>query len=74
MKYFVCEKDREECGFILGESIAGKSLTAVQVKKLLEQGKTDLIDGFTSKIGSSFSAYIVLKSDFTTSFEFANTK
>lgn len=72
--YFVCEKDKTECGFIFGETVAGKKLTKAQVKKLLEKGKTDLIAGFTSKAGNPFSAYIVLKSDFTTGFEFENKK
>ena len=73
-KYYVCEKDRADCGFILGESIAGKKLTAAQAKKLLEKGRTDLITGFKSKAGKPFTAYIILKSDFTTSFEFESKK
>ena len=68
--FYVCEKDKTECGFILGETVAGKKLTKAQVKKLLEKGKTDLISGFTSKAGKSFNAYLVLKDDFTTGFEF----
>lgn len=68
--YYVCEKDKAECGFILGETVTGKKLTKAQVKKLLEKGKTDLISGFTSKAGKSFNAYLVLKDDFTTGFEF----
>lgn len=73
-QYYVCEKDRADCGFILGETVAGKKLTKAQVKKLLEKGKTDLITGFTSKAGKPFSAHIVLKADFTTGFEFENKK
>jgi DNA topoisomerase III, bacteria and conjugative plasmid len=73
-KYYICEKDRSTCGFILGELIAGKKVTAAQAKKLLEKGKTDLINGFTSKAGKPFSAHLVLKSDFTTSFVFENKK
>lgn len=68
--YYVCEKDKAECGFILGETVAGKKLTKAQVKKLLKKGKTDLISGFTSKAGKSFNAYLVLKDDFTTGLEF----
>jgi DNA topoisomerase-3 len=72
--YYVCEKDKAECGFILGETVAGKKLTKAQVKKLLEKGKTDLLDGFTSKAGKPFKAHIVLKEDFTTGFEFEQKK
>ena len=68
--YYVCEKDKTECGFILRETVAGKKLTKAQVKKLLEKGKTDLISSFTSKAGKSFNAYLVLKDDFTPGFEF----
>jgi type IV secretion system protein VirD4 len=68
--YYVCEKDKTECGFILDETVAGRKLTKAQVKKLLEKGKTDLISGFTSKAGKSFNAYLVLKDDFTPGFEF----
>lgn len=72
--YYVCEKDKAECGFIFAETVAGKKLAKAQVKKLLEKGKTDLIDGFTSKAGKPFKAYLVLKEDFTTGFEFEQKK
>ena len=43
-------------------------------KKLLEKGKTDLIKGFKSKAGNEFDAYLILKDDKTTGFEFPPRK
>lgn len=68
--YYVCEKEKTECGFIISETIAGNKLTKMQIKKLLEKKKTDLLSGFLSKAGKPFSAHIVLKDDFSTGFEF----
>ena len=42
--------------------------------KLLEKGKTDLIKGFKSKAGNEFDAYLILKDDKTTGFEFPPRK
>jgi DNA topoisomerase-3 len=67
-KLYSCEKGG--CGFAVWKTIAGKQLTASQAKKLLSKGKTDLIKGFTNKAGKPFEAYLKLKDDNTTGFEF----
>lgn len=67
-KAFTCE-DRA-CKFVIWKTIAGKNITKTQAKKLITKGKTDLIKGFKSKKGTTFNAYIVLKPDNTTAFEF----
>ena len=67
-KAFTCE-DRS-CKFVIWKNIAGKNISKTQAKKLISKGKTDLIKGFKSKKGSTFNAYIVLKPDNTTAFEF----
>jgi len=40
-----------------------KELPAEEILRLLEDGKTGLIDGFVSKRGSTFSAYLTLSKD-----------
>lgn len=73
-KSFSCENDKEKCGFIIWKSICNKIISATQTKKLLEKGKTDLIKGFKSKAGNEFDAYLILKDDKTTGFEFPPRK
>lgn len=50
----------ESCGFAIGK-IAGKSLTAANVKQLLTDGKTETIRDFKSKAGKKFDACLILK-------------
>ena len=64
-----CEK---ACGFVLYKSIAGKTLDEEHLHALLESGKTPVLEGFTSKKGSSFSACVVLDKQGKTTFEFSN--
>ena len=73
-KSFSCTSGKDGCGFVIWKTMSGKAITAAQAKKLLEKGKTDLIKGFTSKAGKAFSAYVILKPDFTTGFEFPTRK
>lgn len=48
------------CGFQFYRSIAHKTLTEAQVKKLLEDGVTGTINGFKKKAGGTFSAKVTL--------------
>lgn len=73
-KAFSCCGGRNGCGFIIWKTIASKNISVTQAKKLIEKKKTDLIKGFKSKAGKEFNAYIVLKEEFTTGFEFENKK
>lgn len=73
-KSFSCESGKDGCGFVVWKTIAGKTITAAQVKKLVEKGKTDLIKGFKSKTGKSFDAYLLLDEGGKTAFEFPNRK
>ena len=43
--------------------VAGKKMTPEIIRQLLTEGRTELIDGFMSKAGRSFSAYLVLSKD-----------
>lgn len=59
-KGYGCMNYRQGCSFVVWKTpICGKVLTPTQIKKLLSKGKTDLIKGFRSKTGKSFSAYLV---------------
>lgn len=59
-KGYGCMNYRQGCSFVVWKTpICGKVLSPTQMKKLLAHGKTDLIKGFRSKTGKSFSAYLV---------------
>ncbi|MCH5685194.1 topoisomerase C-terminal repeat-containing protein [Niabella sp. W65] len=43
-----------------------------EIENLVKKGKTSLIKGMKSKSGKKFDAYIVMKGNGETSFEFEN--
>lgn len=64
----------EACDFRLWTTIAKKKLTATQLKEIIQNGRTSQpVKGLKGQKGS-FEATIVLKEDFTTSFEFSEKK
>ena len=74
-KVFECQGKKEgTCTFSIWREPGGKSLSVKDLKDLLERKKTNLKKGLKSKAGNSFDAYIVLKPDFTTGYEFDNKK
>jgi DNA topoisomerase-3 len=69
---YVCERSqaaRTPCKFRLSKTILGRDIPKEQAQKLLTAGKTDLLEGFISKRGRPFSAYLKLE-DGKVSFEF----
>lgn len=52
----------DSCKFAIG-TLAGKDLTAAQVKELLTNGRTQTIRGFKSKAGKKFDACVALVTD-----------
>ena len=70
---YVCEKQTgptPTCDFRTGKIILQQEIAPEQVKKLLAEGKTDLLKGFVSnKTNRKFEAFLVLK-DGKTAFEF----
>jgi len=63
---YICERsqaDRKPCKFKLSKTILGREIPMQQAKKLLTTGKTDLLDGFISKRGRPFSAYLKLENE-----------
>jgi DNA topoisomerase-3 len=69
---YVCEKQpSKDCTFRTGKIILQQEISTDQVKKLLNEGKTDLLKNFVSnKTNRKFEAFLVLK-DGKTAFEFA---
>jgi DNA topoisomerase-3 len=69
---YLCEKStgaNRTCDFRTGKIILQRPIERSQIQKLLETGKTDLIDKFISKKGRPFKAYLVNK-DGKVGFEF----
>lgn len=69
---YVCEKTpSKNCTFRIGRSILGRTLEQPQFLKLINQRKTDLIQGFVSnRTRRKFDAHLILKEDFSLGFEF----
>jgi DNA topoisomerase-3 len=69
---YICERsqaDHRPCKFKLSKTILGREIPKEQAQKLVIVGKTDLLDGFISKRGRPFSAYLKLE-DGKIGFEF----
>jgi DNA topoisomerase III len=49
--------------FQLKRHLCGKEISAEEVERMMELGRTELIEGFVSKRGSNFSAYLTLSKD-----------
>ena len=70
---YSCEKavgPEKNCDFRSGRVILKRTIEREQMVKLLETGKTDLVDKFISKKGRPFSAYLVRQPDGKIGFEF----
>jgi len=70
---YICENSQtmpKPCRFKIDLQKAGLSLGLEQVKKLLETGKTDLLDKFISKTGRPFSAWLLMDKKGKVTFEF----
>lgn len=63
------------CGFSFNRTKNGKKLTQKQVEKLVSEGRTGLVKGFTSKNGKPFDGYVTLDPETgKTGFEFPERK
>ncbi|MDP8213375.1 MAG: DNA topoisomerase, partial [Candidatus Zapsychrus exili] len=69
-KSYYCSRYKEGCQFILWSIIASKKLDSNQVKKIIKEGHSDLIEGFTSKKKQPFNAVVELDKEFKTRFVF----
>ncbi len=68
---FGCRGYKEGCKFTIWSTVAGRSISVVEAKALLTDRRTEVLDGFTSKKGTKFSARLRLDGD-KVSFEFEN--
>ena len=70
---FLCENTpMRKCDFRSGKVILRQEISADQMGKLLEHGRTDLLDGFVSnRTGRKFKAFLVKQPDGKIGFEFA---
>ncbi len=59
-----------KCSFTIWKKICNKTISDTAARELLEKRKSELIKGFKSAQGKTFSAYLVLKDDYTVGFEF----
>lgn len=73
-KGFGCSGFREGCKFVIWKEIAGKKISAAMVRKLLGQGQTGQLKGFTSRTGRKFNAALVLGPDGQITFKFSGEK
>jgi DNA topoisomerase III len=70
---YVCEKSvgpDKDCKFRSGKIILQQPVEHEQMKKMLADGKTDLLDQFVSKRGRKFKAFLVIDAEGKVSFEF----
>ncbi len=64
----------EEKGLKISRIILSKEITEENIKQLLSQGRTELIEGFISKKRRPFDAYLVLAKNGKVTFEFPPRK
>jgi DNA topoisomerase-3 len=70
---YLCEKsqlDARACKFKIGKEILQQPIDATQAKKILADGKSDLIEKFISKAGKPFPAYLVMDGKGKITFDF----
>ena len=59
--YYVRKPDEDNRPvFKLSKTLCEHEITTDEVKELLEQGKSPLIEDFVSKRGNKFAAYLIL--------------
>ena len=64
----------ESCGFHVFREVCGIHLSEDNIRDLISSGRTPILKGLTSKAGKIFNARLVLKDDYTTTFEFEQNK
>jgi DNA topoisomerase-3 len=60
----------EFCNWVQLRNVCGVAISMIDIERLINSGKTSLIQGMSSKAGKRFDAYVVLKEDGSTFFEF----
>lgn len=70
---YLCENSQQEkraCKFKAGKVVLNQPVDEEQLKSLLTQGKTALLEGFISRHGRPFKAWLVLQDKGKVGFEF----
>jgi DNA topoisomerase-3 len=70
---YVCEKSqsaKKPCRFKVNKAILQQPISREQLKKLADDGRTDLLPRFISKSGRPFAAFLVLDDNRKVAFEF----
>jgi len=65
---FFCRSN--DCAFRIGKTILEQPINCAQASKLLSKKRSDLLDGFVSKSGKKFPAYLVMDVNGKITFEF----
>jgi DNA topoisomerase-3 len=63
----------EACNWLQFRNVCGVQLSVTEIENLVNKRKTSLIKGMKSKAGKKFDAFIILKDNGESSFEFDNT-
>ena len=64
----------ETCGFHVFREVCSIHLSEDNIRDLISSGRTPILKGLTSKAGKKFNTRLVLKDDYTTTFEFEQNK
>ena len=64
----------EGCDFHIFREVCGTLLSEDNIRDLITIGRTPVLKGLTSKAGKKFNARLVMKDDYTTTFEFEQNK
>ena len=58
---YICRgKQERSCGVIVPKAFGGKKIPVEQIEKLFRAGRTDTMEGFISKKGSQYAAYLYI--------------
>ena len=60
---YSCQGYKDGCKFKINDFICGRVISKNNVIKLLQEGSSSKIEGFISKSGKKFDAYLVLEND-----------
>lgn len=75
---FSCVKNTGKgspCDFSIGRKILSRDITADEIRDLLSNRKTPLMEGFVSnRTGNTFSAHLIIKDDGNMGFDFPPRK
>lgn len=69
-KAYGCSRYREGCNLTIWKTVARKRLTEKQAQLLLANGRTEKMQGFTSKAGKKFAARLKFDDEFKVVFAF----